>query len=123
MPRAPSKPDLHLVSPVPALDAVPCSEGAVRPGCLPGLSALYDLVEVSESRSGRVRRLQAEARALAREDIGALDRLLIKTAAAASEVAEGGEAYPVGVRELAGRLAMDLNGKAETLRLILSRQA
>ena len=39
----------------------------------------------------------------------------------AREIAEGGEAYPVGARELAGRLASDLPAKAETLKAIVSR--
>lgn len=125
MPRAPNKPDLHLVSPVPASNSSPnpnpCSDSVMKSGPLPGLSALYDLMQVSESRSGKVRRLQVEARALALEELGALDQLLVRTAAAASEVADGGEAYPVGARELASRLAMDLNNKAETLRMILGR--
>jgi hypothetical protein len=56
------------------------------------------------------------------EDVAALDRLLVRAARAAGEVAAGGEVYPVGARELASRLVTDLHFKAETLRIILGRQ-
>ena len=121
MPRAPSKPDLHLVAPVPSPGPVPGDEGTVRNVALPELSALHDLMDASESRSERVRRLQAEARSLALEEVWALDRLLVRAAAVAGAIADGGEAYPVGVREMTSRLALDLQGKADTLRMILSR--
>lgn len=39
----------------------------------------------------------------------------------AAEIAESGDAYPVGARELAGRLAADLPLKGETLRAIVGR--
>jgi hypothetical protein len=39
----------------------------------------------------------------------------------AREIAEGGEAYPVGARELAGRLAADLPARAQTLKAVVNR--
>jgi hypothetical protein len=36
-------------------------------------------------------------------------------------VAEGGDAYPVGAREIASRLVADLPAKAETIRTIVAR--
>jgi hypothetical protein len=39
----------------------------------------------------------------------------------AKEIADGGDAYPVGARELAGRLAADLPAKADTLKAIVGR--
>ena len=44
-------------------------------------------------------------------------------AARAVEIAEGGEAYPAGVREIASRIATDLPEKAKTLLTILHRTA
>ena len=61
-------------------------------------SAVYYLGR-RETTAERVRRLQAEARIMAREHIEELEKCLLRTAEVAREVAEGGEAYPVGVRE------------------------
>jgi len=59
----------------------------------------------SESISERVRRLQNEARGLAREHIMALQAALISVETLAAEISEGGEAYPPGVRDIARRLS------------------
>lgn len=84
-------------------------------------SEIYDLMKAPETTSERVRRLQMEARALALEDIEALERLLDQAADKAREVAGGGDAYPVGAREVAERLAADLPSKAETIRVLIGR--
>lgn len=84
-------------------------------------SEIYDLMKAPETNSERVRRLQAEARALALEEVEALERLLVQAADKAREIAGGGDAYPVGAREIAERLAVDLPSKAETIRVITSR--
>lgn len=112
MPRSPNKPDLHLVPPSGTPEEAPP---------MSGFSAVYDLMRAPETTAERVKRLQAEARALAMEEVEALDRLLIQAAAAAKAIADGGDAYPVGAREVASRLSTDLPTKAETLRMILSR--
>ncbi len=96
----PSKPDLRLV---------------------PGDAEIYDLMRKPESTSERVRRLQLEARALAVEQVEALERVLLEASRMAKEIADGGDAYPVGARELASRLSSDLPTKAETLKAIVSR--
>lgn len=79
------------------------------------------LMTTPESRSDRIARLQREARALALEDVEALIRLMAQVADAASDIAEGGDAYPVGVREAALRLATDLPARADTLKAISGR--
>lgn len=84
-------------------------------------SEIYDLMRAPETTSDRVRRLQMEARALAVEQVEALERVLKQAADMAREIADGGDAYPVGARELAGRLASDLPARAETLKAIVSR--
>lgn len=112
MPRQTNKPDLHLVPPAPE---------PTEPQPISGFRAVYDLMRAPETTAERVRRLQAEARALAMEEVEALDRLLVQAATAAKAIAEGGDAYPVGAREIAARLSADLPNKAETLRMILSR--
>ena len=82
---------------------------------------IYDLMRAPETTSGRVKRLQMEARALAVEQVEALEKVLMQASVLAQEIAEGGDAYPVGARELAGRLASDLPAKAQTLQAVVSR--
>ena len=74
-----------------------------------------------ETPAERIRRLQAEAHALAREQIQALHTGMVEVARLAVEVAEGGEAYPVGAREVARRLTEDLSQRAQTLQAILRK--
>jgi hypothetical protein len=75
----------------------------------------------SEPLSDRIKRLQAEARNLAREHIMALQSALVTVEAMASDIAEGGEAYPPGVRDIARRLAEDCETRAQTLEAITKR--
>ena len=84
-------------------------------------SEVYDLMRAPESTSERVRRLQMEARALATEQVEALEKILNDAATLADEIARGGDAYPVGAREIASRLAEDLPAKARTIKAIVSR--
>jgi hypothetical protein len=101
MPKTPpARPDLRLV---------------------PGDAEIYDLMRTPETTTERVKRLQLEARALAVEQVEALERVLLEASRMAREIADGGDAYPVGARELAGRLSADLPAKAETLKAIVGR--
>ncbi|CAN5568839.1 hypothetical protein BH10PSE4_BH10PSE4_47260 [soil metagenome] len=84
---------------------------------------LYNFSRGPETTSQRVQRLQREARLLAREQIEALGRDLDDLAKRAREIADGGEAYAVGIREMASRLASDLPQKAQSLRAILERSS
>nr|WP_312127580.1 hypothetical protein [Brevundimonas sp.] len=74
-----------------------------------------------ETTAERVKRLQAEARALALEEVERLERVLLEAAKIAREISNGGDAYPVGARELASRLSDDLPSKAETIKAIVSK--
>ena len=76
---------------------------------------------MTNSLSERVQRLQAEARGLAREHIDALKASLLETQALAEEIAQGGDVYPPGAREIAGRLSEDSAAKALTLEAIMAR--
>ena len=82
---------------------------------------VYDLMRAPETTAERVKRLQAEARALALEQVEALEAALCKAADMAKEIADGGDAYPVGARELAARLVQDLPAKAETMKAIVAK--
>ena len=82
---------------------------------------VYDLGRGHETTADRVKRLQREARLLAREQAEALESKLVETAALAREIADGGEAFPAGVREIANRIHADLDGKEMTLRALVER--
>ncbi|CAN5207471.1 hypothetical protein BH10PSE1_BH10PSE1_23460 [soil metagenome] len=86
-------------------------------------SEVYNLMRPPESTAERVKRLQLEARALALEQVEALEAVLNRAAGMAKDIAECGEAYPVGAREIASRLMADLPLKAETIKTIVSRLA
>jgi hypothetical protein len=74
-----------------------------------------------QALSARIRALQAEARGLAREHISALEMAMVEVERLAVEIAEGGDAYPAGVRDIARRLAEDCNLKAATIEAITER--
>lgn len=75
-----------------------------------------------ETRTQRVRRLQEEARALAREQIAEFEVLLDATAKAAMEIADGGEVYSIGAREICRRLADELPRTLQTLQVISKKR-
>ena len=82
---------------------------------------VYHLGRKPETTSQRVRRLQAEARILAREQIETLEKSMVALAAQAREVSEGGDAYPAGVRDLAARLAEDLETRSQSMQVLMAR--
>lgn len=88
---------------------------------VPGVAEIYDLGRGPESTAQRVKRLQDEARMLAREEVERLDRDLRKLADQARTIADGGDAYPAGIRELAGRIGVDTAQRADILRALLER--
>ncbi len=74
-----------------------------------------------ETVAVRVRRLQAEARELAKDHVHALSEAIMAAEQLAAEIAEGGEAYPPGVRDLARRFAEDAGPRVQTLEAINGR--
>ena len=77
------------------------------------------LVDVSsQSPGGRARRLQSEARAAAQEHMQMLATALNIVATLASEIAGGGDAYPVGARELCRAVADESEARFQTLEVI-----
>lgn len=74
-----------------------------------------------ETLSERIRRLQTEAKDLAREHIQALEAALDEVERIAAEIANGGEAYPPGVRDIAMRLAEEAHLKAQSLEALSQR--
>ncbi len=84
-------------------------------------SEVYDMMRAPVTTADRVKRLQSEAKALAAEQVDQLEATLLSAAALANEIANGGDAYAIGAREIAARLAEDLTAKAETLEAIMAR--
>ena len=76
-----------------------------------------------DTPSARAKRLLAEARTAALEHIAALEGALEAVTATSAEIAEGGDAYPVGVRELARQLTDETLSRLQTLNAIVSRTA
>jgi hypothetical protein len=116
--------DRHLLvtQGISTMPKTPPAKAAHKPDLrLVAESEVYDLMRAPETTSERVKRLQVEARALALEQVEALEAVLIQAAAMAKEIAQGGEAYPVGAREIASRLMTDLPQKAETIKTIVGR--
>jgi hypothetical protein len=74
------------------------------------------------SIAARMERLRAEAAALAQTHTADFERAITATIALASDIATGGEAYPVGVRETARRLGAELAAAALNLETLRQRQ-
>lgn len=86
-----------------------------------GVAEVYDLGRGPETTAQRVQRLQEEARLLAREEVERLDRDLRRLADQAKIIADGGDAYAAGIRELAGRISVETAQRADILRALLER--
>ena len=85
------------------------------------VSNLADAAGPAETVAQKVRRLQGEAASLAREQVLTLEHALAEVTRLSMEIADGGEAYPVGAREIARRLAEDSEATAKNLEMILAR--
>jgi hypothetical protein len=86
--------------------------------------ATNDLKSVSpktETVAERVRRLQAEARQLAKDHVKALTAAMVDLEQLAAEIADGGDAYAPGIRDVARRLVEDLESRVQTLEAISAR--
>ncbi len=68
-----------------------------------------------ETVAERVRRLQAEAKRLAKDHIHALASAIADAQTLAAEIADGGEAYPAGIRDLARRFVEDADQRVQTI--------
>ena len=75
----------------------------------------------SETVSERVRRLQSEARQLAKDHVKSLSAAMVQLEELAAEIAEGGDAYAPGIREVARQLVEDLDSRVQTLEAIAAR--
>jgi hypothetical protein len=87
---------------------------------VPALSSTEVMPETTgrETKTQKVRRLQEEARSLAKEQIAEFEFLLDATTRMAQEIADGGDVYPVGAREVCRRLAEELPRALQTLKAV-----
>ncbi|HKR86877.1 MAG TPA: hypothetical protein VJS38_01760 [Phenylobacterium sp.] len=85
------------------------------------MKAAASVAPKAETVAQRVRRLQQEARQLAKDHIKALGAAMVEVETLAAEIAEGGDAYPPGVRDLARRLVEDCEARVQTLEAIVAR--
>ena len=74
-----------------------------------------------ETVAQKVRRLQAEARQLAKDHVKAFTDAMTDLESLAAEIADGGEAYSPGIRDIARRLAEDLDSRVQTVEAIAAR--
>lgn len=84
-------------------------------------SNIVDAPLIKETRTQRVRRLQDEAKQLAREQIAEFEMALKEVARMADEIAEGGDMYHIGAREICRRLAEELPRNLQTLQAIIKK--
>jgi len=80
------------------------------------------LVQAEPGIAARVQRLQAEAKGLARQHVEELIAAMLRVEALAIEVSTGGDAYPAGIRDIARRLAEDIEARAQAIEAIGARQ-
>lgn len=84
-------------------------------------NATVEAASRNEPLSEKIRRLQNEARTLARDHITALEQALETVERMSAEIADGGEAYPAGVREIARRLVDECEVRVQALEAIVAR--
>ena len=75
-----------------------------------------------ESPGEAIRRLQHEARSLAREHLEQLASALNEVSRLSAEIAAGGELYPAGAQEMSRRLTVEASKNALALAAILERR-
>ena len=81
----------------------------------------YDARRNTLTPAARAERLRAELRAVAQEQMADLQAAMQDVLATARAIAEGGEAYPHGARELCRNLASDVHAQSQTLTVITGR--
>jgi hypothetical protein len=74
------------------------------------------------SPAERVRMLKAEAQEIARQHSREFIRVLTELETFITDIIDGGEAYPVGVREAARRIGPEIEGARLNVTSILDRQ-
>ncbi|MGH6956438.1 MAG: hypothetical protein ACREEW_07205 [Caulobacteraceae bacterium] len=74
-----------------------------------------------ESLADKVRRLRDEAQGLARDHAQDFVHAIADLESFAGDIADGGEAYPVGIRQMAKKLLGELQGARLNVTSVLGR--
>lgn len=74
-----------------------------------------------DAPSVRASRLFAEAKEAALEQVKMVELGLRQVISLSSEIADGGDIYPAGVRDLCRRLSEELNTRSQTLETLAQR--
>ena len=82
---------------------------------------IYQIGGEPKCTAERVRELQQQARLLAREQVEEFQAALVQLGAMARAVADAGEVVPVGLRDMADRLASDLPDRAQQMQPLVER--
>lgn len=82
---------------------------------------VYDFGRAPESVPERARRLMQEAQVLACEEVEMLRQSLADSMQRAEAIRDGGEIFPIGVREQARQLADNLPNVMQTLQALSER--
>jgi hypothetical protein len=77
--------------------------------------------KTAETHAEKMRHLREQAETNARDHTQLFAQALAQLEAIAEDIAQGGEAYPVGVRETARRLGPELAGSRMNVASILGR--
>jgi hypothetical protein len=101
--------------------SVVSGDGAAKEAATPEHSEVYDIGRGPDTVADRVKRLQEEAKLLAREEIEAFENQITATAHMAQAIAKGGDAYPVGIRAMAEQLSEELPLRVQSLKAIMER--
>ena len=92
---------------------------SVKPLSVPHLSVVP---QEADTPAERAQRLYAEAQQAAMEQVEQLESALDQVVALARSIAEGGDIYPSGIRELCRRSAEDTQGRRMTLEALAARR-
>ena len=88
----------------------------------PALALISDTrTPATETLAGQIRRLQHEAKDLASTHLQCLEVALATVRRIGDEVADGGDAYPPGVRDIARRIASECGAQGLMLRALVER--
>ena len=74
-----------------------------------------------ETSSEKIRRLRAQIKEAASDELEELDSAIDQLCEIAQSIAQGGEAYPPGVREICRALAEEAAAQARSIDVILQR--
>ena len=124
----PATPESHMktvssnaVSVMTHVNSDAVESNAQVPAMMTMASNIVEAPLIKESRTSRVKWLQEEAKNLAREQVTEFESMMEAVAHMAEDIADGGDAYHVGVREFCRRMSEEMPRNIQTLQAILKK--